>query len=829
MTALTGLSNSAVAERRQKGEINTVHTGVDRTDWDIIRVNVFSRYNNILFIVGLMLGVMGRPKDAFVIGIVGLINGAISAVQEIRSKRQLERIAVVARPTVTVLREGAQIKIAPSDIVKDDLIHLSSGEQAVVDGQMVGDGSLEMDEALLTGESDLVTKKADDEILSGSFCITGHGYYRADKVGPDSYASELTAEAQRFAFNSTPLQKQVSIVTNLLMLLAGVMAVLFYANGVMQELRFIEDVKATAVLLSLVPYGLFLSIAIAYALGATKIAQQGALIQQTNSVESLNYVTVLCMDKTGTLTANELVLDDVRQLDSSLDTKAMLGDFVHNISDGNMTNRAIADGVVGEKRQPIAEIAFSSARKWSALAFDEAERQGIYVLGAIEMLQPYLADESVTLLRPIIGELSDKGLRVLLFAYNPQPSTLKSENGQPELPMLQPLGIISLRDTLRPQVKETLQQFQDLGVQLKIISGDNAQTVAALARQVGLGDVKFVSGTELSKMDETMLRERVSESVVFGRISPAQKQQLVDLLIQQGHYVAMIGDGVNDVLSLKKAHLGIAMQSGSNATRNVADMILLNDSYAALIPALKEGKRIANGITNASYLFFGRALVYALAIIGILMAGLNFPVEPTQIGLTTLSVGLPSLCLLLWARPSPNTDAFIPTTTRLLIPFGIWTMLIAVFLYAFTEFQAVAAYEEGAIPLALANQIEIMTGIPYGSTEDFAELTATVIAQTILSSFLTLVMLLFLLILEPPFRLFTVWRDEVSTDRRPLWLVIGLSASLLIGLNFKPFTDSLSMIRPTVSGYISIMVALLIWFVGIRLILKHRLFDKILP
>ena len=542
-----------------------------------------------------------------------------------------------------------------------------------------------------------------------------------------------------------------------------------------------------------------------------------------------NSVDVLCMDKTGTLTANELMLNAVEPLQADAKIDEMLGDFVRSVSSSNTTNDAIANGTQGMQRQPVDEVAFSSARKWSGLAFDSAERRGVYVLGAVEMLQAHLSQDNMDALLTQVVKLSERGLRVLLFAANFE-VTMLHDGEQIVLPNLTPLALVSLRDKLRPQVAETLQAFQDLGVKLKIISGDNPQTVAALAKQAGLMGVTLVSGPELAQMSDVEVAQVAEEGVVFGRISPEQKRQLVDVLIQQGHYVAMIGDGVNDVLSLKKAKLGIAMQSGSNATRNVADMVLLDDSYAALAPALSEGKRIVNGITSATYLLIGRSLTYALIIIGVMMVGVSFPFEPAQVGLTTFSVGFPAFALTLWARPDSPREPLLTSLVRLIVPFALWTMLIGVLVYAFTYFQITDSLEELRIPPRALRGLENFTGVEYdlNNPADFLVVAATIVAQTSLSVFLTLTAIFFVLFLEPPHQFFTGWR-EVSPDRRPLWLVIGLTTVFLLGLNIKFVTDYFGMLRLPSRGYLALGVALLVWLVGLRFILRKRYFDALVP
>ncbi len=832
MTHPQGLTANEVVARRARGQGNTVASGTSRTYWEIARFNLFSFFNNILFTVGAILALLGQYNDAFITVIVGIVNALISTVQEIRAKRQLDRIAVLARPTVTVVRDGAEQEIAATELVVGDLIRLQSGDQAVVDGRLLDDSALEMDESLLTGESDLIRKTAGDQILSGSFCVTGNGYFAAEKVGHESFANQLTAAARNFDPIQTPLQQRVNYVVQLLMVTAVIMGMIFYIAGFVQDFTFLENVKATAVLIGLVPYGLFLTIAVAYAVGSVTIANQGALVQQSNAVESLNNVDVLCMDKTGTLTANRMVLNEIAPLghQSQESVAALLGSFVRSTATTNVTGEAIVAGTAGERVAAVDEVPFSSARKWSALAFDAEQLTGTYVLGAVEMMAPFLAPNGAIDPATVAAQAAvraDAGLRVLLFARNESANNLHDADGNPTISSLTPLALVSLSDELRPQARETLAAFTELGIDLKIISGDDPQTVAALARQAGFENPKLVSGPELAQMSSTEVANVAEEATIFGRITPEQKQMLVDALIAQGHYVAMMGDGVNDVLSLKKAKLGIAMQSGSNATRNVADMVLLGDSYAALVPALSEGKRIVNGITDATYLLIGRGLSYALVIIGIMMVGLAFPFEPSQLGLTTFSVGFPAFMLTIWARPEERNEPLLASMVRFVLPFTLWTMLLGVVLYSFFHFQTTNRFAEQEVPPRAVTYFERATGLTYGVDIDFNEVVVTLIAQSNLSLFLSVTTMLLVLFLHPPHSFFTGWRP-LTPDRRPAIMTFVLIVLFLGLLSIRPVTAYFGIIEapPWVWGILGIF--LLVWLLGFRLLLRRRWFDKLL-
>lgn len=690
-----GLTESEVQARRKQGLGNDAASGPSRSYWDIARANLFTLFNNILFVLGVALVALGRYSDALTSVGLGLINALISTVQEIRAKRQLDQIALVNSPKVTVVREGQEKVIAPEELVKGDVVRVSAGDQIVVDGVMIGEGTLEMDESLLTGEPDLIRKQAGDPLFSGSFCVTGQGYFEAEKVGAESFANQLTATARQFEVSQTPLQKNVNFVVRLVMLVVAVMSIIILGAALLEGLPTLRLVQVAAVLSGQVPYGLFFMIVVAYTLGASAIARQGALVQQVNAIESLSNIDILCTDKTGTLTANRLKFNDVYPLNGATAeaVTAQLGDFGRSAGTGNLTSEAIIAGTPGTQRPVVDEVAFASARKWSALAFDGPERWGVYALGAVEMLSPYLPPEAVGPESPLSRQLqawSDQGLRVLLFAHNSEVTRLHDGDGQPELPPLTPLALVSLSDELRPQAKETIAAFRQLGLDLKVISGDNPQTVAALAKQAGFPpDVKLVSGPELTEMSQAEFDQAADEVAIFGRITPEQKEQLVESLLRREKRVAMMGDGVNDVLSLKKASLGVAMQSGSSAARNVADMILLNDSFAALRPAFHEGRRIIGGMSSALYLFLTRVATTTLLIIAITMVGLDFPFDPAQVALTGFTVGLPAFFLTLWARPQRLEGGLLSSLARFIFPVAIVTMLIGVAIYVI-EYNTVA-------------------------------------------------------------------------------------------------------------------------------------------
>src|SRR5919197_449488 len=593
--AVAGLSEAEAAARRQAGHGNTASVPTGRTYGAIVRENVFTFVNDVLFLLGLALVVVGRPLDALIsVGVI-LANVVISVAQEVRAKRTLDRIALLTRPLATVVRDGSVRELAPEELVLGDRLRASPGDQIVLDGRVL-EGAMQVDESLLTGESDLVAKGPGDEVFSGSFCVTGAADYEVERVGADSLANRMTAGARGFRRILTPIQREINAVIRITLLIVLYMELLLILRSLLTLVSMPESIAQATVLAGLVPNGLFLSIAVAYAVGAVCILRFGALVQQSNAIESLSNVDVLCLDKTGTLTANALRVRSIEPLGASEEElRSALGAIAASTTAPNQTSEAIAAAFPRDPVATLEEVPFSSARKWSALAFSADGLTGVYALGAPEMLRPFADGGDGVDWRPIeerIRQSAEQGLRVLLAVHSPHEGQLRGGD-TPELPSaMRPLGLVVLADELRPEAAETLAAFARLDVQVKVISGDNPETVAALVRQAGLppsGQVR--TGAELASLTSEELSAAAEQTSVFGRVTPEQKEALVASL-RRRHYVAMIGDGVNDVLSLKGANLAVAMQSGSQATRGVADLILTNDSFASLVPALTEGQRI---------------------------------------------------------------------------------------------------------------------------------------------------------------------------------------------------------------------------------------------
>jgi cation-transporting ATPase E len=749
--------------------------------------------------------------DAFVSLAVIMTNVVVGIAQEVRAKRTLDRIALLTRPTAAVIRDGEVRPVRPEDLVLGDLLELGAGDQVVLDGRLVS-GAMGLDESQLTGESDVVRKRPGDGVFSGSFATAGSGRYVAEQVQDGSFANQITAGARSFRRVVTPLQGEVNLVIRVVLGIVIYLEILLVIRGLVQTMEIGEVVADATLLAGLVPNGLFVSIAVAYALGAIRIIRFGALVQQANAIESLSHVDVLCLDKTGTLTANALSVETVRPMGGATEDEvvAALSALAASATSRNKTSEAIADRWPSAPRTLASEVPFSSARKWSAVAFDG--EPGIVALGAPTFLRPFLAtgdDGEATgwaEVRERTAEWADRGLRVLLVVTHPDGSILPpagADDAATGLPAgMRALGLVALSDQLRPEAAATLAAFRDSGVAVKIISGDDPETVAALARQAGLGpEIALLAGPQLDALDEASLRIAAADTVVFGRITPAQKERLVDALRAGGHYVAMIGDGVNDVLSLKKANLAIAMGSGSQATRGVADLVLMEDSFAAVARAVGEGQRILNGMQDILKLFLTRIMTVGLVVVSGLVVA-TFPIELRNASaLTIFTVGIPSILLAAWAQPGHRIrDSLGRTLAHFVVPAAVVSSLIGLVLFFGLLF--------------------------LGTSVDGRELTeATGMAQTALTSFLVFVGLLLVVFVEPPVAWLAV-AEPITPDRRPTMLALGLAIAYFVVLQVPLARDFFQLVAPDPREGLIVLASVAAWFLLVRTFWEKRVLER---
>jgi cation-transporting ATPase E len=679
-----GLNDAEVEERLARGEVNLAPNETSRTYTRIIIDNALPPVNIALFVISILLLALGLVADALLTAGLVIGNVIVGVFQEARAKRQLDQIALLVRPRATVIRNGAEKDVVPEEIVKDDLLILRPGDQIQTDGEILGQEGFSVDEAMLTGESDLVPKQPGDEVFSATFAMTGSAVYKTTSVGQSRVAQAITEQARAFRNVRTPLQREVQwliIGMGVMMALLGV-EVLNSLHRLYGGIPLVEGVRAAAVIVALVPQGLWFMITVTYSLAVLRVARKGALIQRMNAIESISHVDILCFDKTGTLTTNSLQVEELKPIAADEETcKRALGRFAASASFSNKTNDALKVVYPGEAAEAKTEVTFDSSRKWSGLLFAGGDDAGFYVLGAPEILR-----ESVELPQgaPDTAVWTSQGLRVLLFAQKHDITEVPGGAQKPELPNgLEPLCYVVLRDELRENVAEIIKQFGESGIRLKVISGDSPETVAALAQQAGLPDAdKTMSGAELRELSDDQLAERVEETAVFGRVTPSDKERLVRALQRRKHYVAMTGDGVNDVPALKAAQVAIAMGAGSSVTRSVADLLLLENAFSVLPAAFSEGQRIRKGMEAIIRVFLIRTFAVAFIVFGAAALTREFPVTPRLTAIwAALTVGLPSLAIASWARTGATKRYILGSALPFVLPASITIGLMGLGIY----------------------------------------------------------------------------------------------------------------------------------------------------
>jgi cation-transporting ATPase E len=713
-TEAGGLSEAEAAARRARGEGNAFRPSTSRTYWEILRQNAYPGINGILVVVSVLLLLFGMVVEALLTAGPVLANIGIGVAGESRAKRKLDRIALLSRPQARAIRDSEERGIDPSEVVLGDLLVARRGDQVVLDGTLVGEGRVELDESLLTGESDAVSKQAGDPVLSGTAIISGTAVFEVTSVGAASFANRLLAEARRVGDERTPLQREIAAtiwaVAGLVLL--AVVPVAIALAALPGGFGSTQTLTAAAVLVTLVPQGLAIMVTVTYATGALRISHLGALVQRQNAVESMARVDTLCMDKTGTLTTQRIWYAgaDILGDHDARDVTAALGSLAASTTATNRTTEAIAAACPGLARPVADEIPFASERRWSGVRFVDG---AAWLIGAPTVLVPRLAGggaaEGRSRVSPDLGAVADvgtvgtipadpqgvaaraaavagEGVRILLLARAPAASALRDADGRPAIPAdLTPVALLRFGEELRPDAREILAGFARAGIELKVISGDDPATVEALARRVGL-DVagEAASGPSLAALGDAAAGDEVERRSVFGRVEPALKARLVTLLRGRRHYVAMVGDGVNDILSLRRANLGIAMESGSAAARGVADLVLLGDRFDVLPRAVIEGQRIVAAMEATLVLLLSRTFYVLLIIAGAAIAGLPFPLTPRQNSvLAFATVGIPLIVLAIWVPPRRLPRSLLAETLRVSIPVSIAVVLVALPTYAY--------------------------------------------------------------------------------------------------------------------------------------------------
>jgi cation-transporting ATPase E len=660
---LSGLTTAEVAERIADGRVNDVPDAPVRTTSEIFRANVLTPINAIMGALFALILVAGFPGDALFAGVI-VSNSIIGTVQELRARRTLTDLAVLSAPGARVVRDGTATDIDVSGVVADDLLELRPGDQVVVDGVVVDALGLEVDESLLTGEADPVDKAVGDMVLSGSFVAAGTGHVRATGIGSESYAATLAEEARRFSLVDSELRSGVNSILRWLTVIIPPAAGLLLIRLLVTEDLWEEALRGTvAAAVAMVPDGLVLLTSLSFIVGVIALARRRALARELASVELLARVDILCLDKTGTITTGEIAFAGIETIGATTADEAAgaVGAMAAVDPAPNATLAALASALDAPDWSATTTVPFSSARKWAAADFDG---RATFHLGAPDILLP---KGEWAVARERVAELAETGQRVLVLTRSSagtcDPETLPAAR----LPMC----LILLEDTVRPEAPEILTWFVEQGVALKVISGDHPATVAAVARRAGVpGADHWIDARDLPD-DQEALADAVVAGAVFGRVTPHQKRAIIDALQSRGHTVAMTGDGVNDVLALKDADMGIAMGSGSSASRAVAQLVLLDDQFSTLPRVMAEGRRVINNVERVANLFITKATYAVLLTALVGLFGVPFPFLPKQLTLIgTISVGVPGFFLALAPDASLVRPGFLPRVLRFALPAG---------------------------------------------------------------------------------------------------------------------------------------------------------------
>lgn len=665
----TGLSAQQVQEHRLHGWVNRTVDSSSKTTKDIIHENVFTYFNLIFLILALLVCLAGSFRDLTFLVVV-IANTLIGIVQELRAKKVLDDLSMLNVPHAEVVRDSEVVSIDAEELVIDDIVIFKAGDQICADAEVCA-GTVQVNESLLTGESDEITKKKGDMLMSGSFVVSGQCHARLDKVGEDSYISKLTLQAKEMQGGE---QSEMIRSLNRLVQVVGIAIipigiVLFVRAFFEQGETFQSSITSmVAAVIGMIPEGLYLLASIALAVSSMRLAKKKVLLHDMKSIETLARVDVLCVDKTGTITDPSMQVRDVTVTEEyDAETMApisiLLGDFAAAMDNDNATMEAIKKHFqVSSGKEATAKTGFSSTAKYSSVTFDDVS----YVLGAPEFVLKEKYDDH----KEAIEEYASKGLRVLVFGtYDEEPDGKALKKG------IVPIGYVTLENPVRPAAKETFRYFAEQGVEVKVISGDNPVTVSHVAAEAGIpGAEKYVDASTLHTEDE--IRKAVLEHTVFGRVTPDQKRQFVQILQDEGRTVAMTGDGVNDVLALKDADCSVAMASGSEAAAQAAQVVLLESDFSRMPEVVMEGRRVVNNVQRSASLFLVKNIFSFLMSLFSITTGFTYPLEPSQVSLiSAFTIGIPGFLLamepnkniikghfmtnvLLKALPGGLTDAF---------------------------------------------------------------------------------------------------------------------------------------------------------------------------
>ncbi|MEU3853352.1 HAD-IC family P-type ATPase [Streptomyces sp. NPDC029554] len=665
----TGLTAAEVAERVAAGRVNDVPVRSSRSIGEIVRSNLFTRINAIIGVLFVIILVVGPIQDALFGGVI-LANTLIGIIQEVRAKRTLDQLAIVGESRPRVWRDGDRVSLRPSEIVIDDLIDLGQGDKIAVDGTVTAADNLEVDESLLTGEADPVLKQPGDAVMSGSFVVAGSGSFTATRVGRQAYAAQLAEEARRFTLVNSELRNGIDRILKFVtyaIVPAGI-------SLIITQLMVNDDDLPEAIrrmvggLVPMVPEGLVLLTSLAFAVGVVRLGRKQCLVQELPAIEGLARVDTVCLDKTGTLTEASMDVSEVLPLAENVPVEDVLGALGAADERPNTSLQAIIDAYPapeGWTRHAVAP--FSSARRWSGAEFSEPSgARSAWLLGAPDTMLP--TGHAVLAAADSYGA---RGLRVLLLARTARPLDALLEDPAAVPDAVEPCGLVVLQQRIRPEAPATLRYFADQGVSAKVISGDNAVSVGAVAAGLSLPGADSPVDARFLPEDPKALADEVEKHTIFGRVGPQQKRDMVGALQSRGHTVAMTGDGVNDVLALKDADIGVGMGSGSPATRAVAQIVLLDNNFASLPSVVAEGRRVIGNIERVANLFLTKTMYSVLMAVVVVLTQVPYPFLPRHITLIgSLTIGIPAFFLALAPNKERARPNFVGRVLRFAVPAG---------------------------------------------------------------------------------------------------------------------------------------------------------------
>ena len=666
---ITGLTQNEVLEQKRLGKQNHKSKSKTKTTAQIFKDNICTLFNLIIFLLALLVMLVGSYRNAL-FSIIIVINIVIGIIQEIRAKKTVEKISLTIEPKAHIIRDGELKEYPIEEIVLGDLVCIFPGNQISADSVVV-DGEIEVNEALLTGESDAIQKKVGDKLYSGSFVVAGEAKTQVENVGKDNYAETIVEEIKKFRKPNSQIMKALRSITRFSTMVVIPMGIALFFNSIVIQGIDIQTAVNTnvAALVGMIPEGLILLTSVALALGVIRLSQHKTLVQELYCIEALARVDTLCLDKTGTITEGDMSVTNIRVLGDQNFVDQGISGMINHLNDNNPTFQAIQKTIqVAPPNWDLdKKVPFSSSRKWSGTGFKGI---GSFVLGAPEIV---LKDQYTTY-QAEVEKIAKTGGRALVFAFS---SNMFGEDYV--LPQnLEVLAFLTLGNKIRETAPDTLAYFEKQGVEIKIISGDNVITVSEVARQAGLKKYDNYIDVSTLSSDEAVA-EAANSYTVFGRVTPEQKRILIKAIKAQGHTVAMTGDGVNDVLALHESDCSIAMANGSEATRQMAQLVLLDSNFSNLTDVVAEGRRVINNISRASSLFLVKTVFSMFLSFFVLVFSLQYPLVPIQLSLlATLTIGVPAFFLALEPNSKRITGEFLRTAIAKALPGGITNIVIMI-------------------------------------------------------------------------------------------------------------------------------------------------------